>query len=214
MLMPTPSPKPSAPLATSRPPLFYLVTGFLNVIVWRMPLPRRVLARLSQTVYRSPPMPGEAVLEIVDALRAGGVRAGISGGWGVDALLQKRTRTHRDLDLVIDHRDMQQAVEVLRDLGYWEWYRMDSDEPLESRIVVHNHDFAGRAVDLHPVERSGMPIEFTAGAVEGRPVPCITLGWQLKTHSGYRVRERADLALLGELGEAVPTMVGLEEARP
>ena len=191
-----------ATLPTGGKPLpFYRITGLLNVLVWRAPLPRRVLARLSKTVYRNPPMPGELVLAIVGALRAAGVRCGISGGWGVDALVRKRTRVHRDLDLILDHRDLRQAVDVLRDLGYWEWYRIDSDVPCDSRVVLHDHDFAGRAVDLHPVELSGTPIEFAVGAVEGHPVPCISLAWQFKTHSGYERHERTDLALLREGAE-------------
>ena len=70
-------------------------------------------------------------------------------------------------------------------------------------MVLHDHDFAGRAVDLHPVDLAGTPIEFARGAVEGQPVPCVSVAWQLKTHSGYRQRryERADLALLREWAE-------------
>lgn len=201
----------STPATKSEPAFVYRLTGRLNRLVWRVPLPRRAVARLSTLVYRNPPMPGETVLAIIDALQAAGVRCWISGGWGVDALAGRRTRTHRDLDLVIGDTDMRRAVEALADLGYWEWYRADSEVPLFSRVVLHDHELAGRAVDLHPLElSSATPVEFTTGAIEGRPVPCISLALQLKTHSSYRKRwrDRADLAALRKLREgSVTTLI-------
>ncbi|HEY2141851.1 MAG TPA: 2'-5' RNA ligase family protein [Solirubrobacteraceae bacterium] len=191
----------------SRPSLFYRLTGRLNVLVWKMPLPRRVVARLSTTVYRSPPMPGDAVVAIVEAIQAAGMRCWISGGWGVDALAGKRTRIHRDLDLVVEDRDMQRSIEVLADLGYWEWYRAESEVPMFSRVVLHDHELAGRAVDLHPLEISGTQVEFATGEIEGRQVPCLSLELQIKTHSSYRKRwrDRTDIALLRKLSQGSAT---------
>jgi len=40
------------------------------------------------------------VLEVLEALRAGGVEAWLAGGWGSDALVGTETRKHGDLDLV------------------------------------------------------------------------------------------------------------------
>jgi 2'-5' RNA ligase superfamily/Aminoglycoside-2''-adenylyltransferase len=197
---------PATPVR-SGPPFAYRVTGMLNRWVWRAPLPRRIVARLSALVYRNPPMSGESVLAIMDTLQAAGVRCWISGGWGVDALAGRCTRTHRDLDLVIEEQDRQRAMDVLGPLGYWEWYRADSDVPLFSRIVLHDHELAGRAIDLHPLELSSMKVEFTTGAIEGREVPCMSLDLQLKTHSNYRKRwrDRADLGVLGRLLEGSAT---------
>jgi 2'-5' RNA ligase superfamily/Aminoglycoside-2''-adenylyltransferase len=196
--MHSPAIKPAAPPGRSEPTLAYRVSGILNRWVWRAPLPRRVVARLSSLVYRNPPMPGETVLAIVDALAAADVRCWISGGWGVDALAGEHTRTHRDLDLVVEERDQQRAVEVLEGLGYWEWYRFDSDVPLFSRIVLHDHELAGRAVDLHPISLASTQVEFTMGSIEAREVPCMSVDLQLETHSNYRkrLRDRADLAVL------------------
>jgi hypothetical protein len=197
----------SASSARNAPSLFYRITGRLNVLVWRMPLPRRVLARVSTTVYRNPPMPGEEVLAILDALHAADVGYWISGGWGVDALAGKRTRIHRDLDLVIEDRDMRRAIDIMGDLGYWEWYRAESDVPMFSRIVFHDNELAGRAVDLHPLKLSDTQVELTSGEIEGRSVPCLSMELQLKTHSSYRKRwrDRADLALLRKLREGSGT---------
>jgi len=201
--------RPASP-AKFEPPLFYRVTGWLNVLVWKLPLHQRVLARLSKTVYRSPPMPGEAVVTIIDALEAAGVRCWISGGWGVDALAGRCTRSHGDLDLVVEDKDIERSVEILAAHGYWEWYRADSEVPMFSRVVLHDHETAGRAVDLHPLELSGTQVEFASGEIEGRSVPCLSLSLQLKTHASYRKRwrDRSDLALLRKLGEgSVTTLI-------
>lgn len=204
--MSLPSTHPSTP-ASYEPMLLYRVTGWLNVLVWRLPLPRRAVARLSATIYRNPPMPGETVVAIVGALQDAGVRCWITGGWGVDALAGKCTRTHRDLDLVVEEQDMRRAVEIMAGLGYTEWYRAESDVPMFSRIVLHDHDLAGRAVDLHPLEMSSTQVERTVGEIEGQPVPCISAALQIKTHSAYkkRWRDRSDLALLRKLGEGSAT---------
>jgi 2'-5' RNA ligase superfamily/Aminoglycoside-2''-adenylyltransferase len=217
--MDAPSIQRSIQPARRQPSLLYRITGRLNVLVWRAPLPRRVLARVSATVYRNPPMPAEEVLAILAALQAAGASCWISGGWGVDALVGERTRTHRDLDLVVEDRDMQRAIEALESLGYREWYRADSEVPLFSRIVFHDNQLAGRAVDLHPLQLSGTQVQFTSGEIEGRTVPCLSMDVQLKTHSSYRKRwrDRADLARLRKLREGsattlivpVPTADGL-----
>jgi 2'-5' RNA ligase len=189
------------------PPLLYRITGRLNAVVWRLPLPRRAIARLSMLVYRNPPMAGELVLGIVEALHAADVRCWISGGWGVDALIGRQTRLHRDLDVVIEDHDGRRAVDALRDLGYWEWYSVDSDTPLFARVVLHDHPVAGHAIDLHPLDLSIGKVQFTDGAIEGRAVPCLSVESQVVTHSNYRKRwrDRADLARLRKLREGSAT---------
>jgi hypothetical protein len=197
----------SVPPSTSEPALVYRVSGRLNRLVWRAPLPHRILARLSALVYRNPPMTGELALSIIDALHAADVGCWINGGWGVDALAGRHTRVHRDLDLVIDEGNTQRAVEVLEGLGYHEWYRVDSDVPLFSRIVVHDHELAGRVVDLHPLDFAHEHVEFSKGEIEGRSVGCLSLASQAKTHTNYRKRwrDRADLAVLRKLLEGSTT---------
>lgn len=192
---------------SSNPALVYRVTGRLNRLVWRLPLPRRLLVRLSAVVYRNPPMPGDTVVVVVDSLLDAGVRCWISGGWGVDALAKEDTRVHRDLDLVIEHKDTQRALEVMGALGYSEWYTADSHVPLFSRVVLHDHELAGRAIDLHPLELSSTHMEFTTGTIAGKEVPCISPELQVKTHANYRKRrrDRTDLAVLRKLLERPTT---------
>lgn len=192
---------------SSNPTLLYRTTGRLNRVIWRLPLPRRVVARLSAWVYRNPPMPADAVLAVIATLQDAGVRCWISGGWGVDALVGEHTRIHRDLDLVVEDRGMDRAVQALNALGYFEWYRSESEVPMFSRVVLHDHELAGRTIDLHPLALAGTHMEFTTGEIDGQEVPCLSADLQVKTHSSYRKRwrDRADLAVLRRLREGSGT---------
>ena len=44
----------------------------------------------------------EEVLAVLQALNASGCRYWLEGGWGVDALAGRQTRTHRDVDIDFD----------------------------------------------------------------------------------------------------------------
>ncbi len=46
-------------------------------------------------------MPAEHVVEVYDLLASRGIGVWIDGGWGVDALLERQTREHGDLDIAI-----------------------------------------------------------------------------------------------------------------
>ena len=47
-------------------------------------------------------MDGVDVLQALDALAADGIDVWLEGGWSVDALLERQTREHADLDVVVD----------------------------------------------------------------------------------------------------------------
>ena len=49
-------------------------------------------------------MTATAALELYRLLDAAGVRCWVIGGWGIDALVGRMTRSHHDLDLLV-HRD-------------------------------------------------------------------------------------------------------------
>jgi lincosamide nucleotidyltransferase A/C/D/E len=149
-------------------------------------------------------MSGAAVLGVLDALRRAGCRVWIGGGWGVDALVGRPTRPHRDLDLAIDATDEPAALSVLAGLGY----RVETDwRPVRVELAGPG----GCWVDLHPVvfaaDGSGVQAGldggsffypagcFVTGVVDGQVVPCLSVEQQLEFHRGYPLREvdRADL---------------------
>jgi lincosamide nucleotidyltransferase A/C/D/E len=160
------------------------------------------------------------VLAILDRLDRAGVAVWLDGGWGVDALLGRRSRPHRDLDLVIARDDLAAAQAALAGAGF----RHDGTAApgLPARLVLV--DAAGRQVDLHPVvfdahgngwqDLGGgawgdYPAEGLAGTgrVGDREVRCVTAGLQVRHHVGYPpgATDRHDLAQLGErFGVALP----------
>jgi hypothetical protein len=152
------------------------------------------------------------VLEVLEALDRAGVKTWLVGGWGVDALLQRRTRRHRDLDLVVLARDgsVERACEALGRLGYG---NPDEGEVpgagMPRRILLD--DGFGRSVDVHPVDAStalfaGSPGEldpsaFATGTLAGRVVPCVSVRSQLslKSYPGARSKDARDVKRLKRL---------------
>jgi len=162
-------------------------------------------------------------LEILDLLTAVGARPWVAGGWGVDALAERQTRVHRDLDLMIRADRLDACLDVLRVDGF----RVSADR-LPVRVEL---DDGVRVVDLHPVHddpddpddpdqpddpdapgatwqarpdggRWRYPAEsWVGGLIGGRTVLCASPALQLQAHAGYppRDEDRHDLALLAEM---------------
>jgi lincosamide nucleotidyltransferase A/C/D/E len=146
------------------------------------------------------PMELRDVQEILGALGAAGVQPWLAGGWGVDALVGKPTRRHKDLDLVIERADLDAAVGALAAIGFSvlpEGYPgADRHVPgsiLPDRELVQ--DQAGRTVDLHPVDGSTWPARigveqaFATGSVGGRPVACLSVAAQVVAHQGFELAD-------------------------
>jgi lincosamide nucleotidyltransferase A/C/D/E len=155
------------------------------------------------------------VLALLDALAGAGCRTWVGGGWGVDALAGRQTRSHRDLDLAIDAADEEAAMDVLERRGFV----VETDRrPVRVELVAE----FGRRVDLHPVvfdaDGSGRqddvdgghfdypPDCFATGSIGGVAVPCLSVGQQLRFHAGYQPRDhdRHDVALLHALAGEAP----------
>ena len=150
------------------------------------------------------------VRAVLDALDEAGITHWLAGGWGVDALVGRETRAHRDLDLLVVADRLEECVGLLARRGYvveTDWL------PVRVELVAPGVGW----VDLHPVEvevtgtavQQG-PDETTyrypaacrvTGSLRGRPVPCLSAERQLEAHTGYppRPQDTHDLALLGPL---------------
>ncbi|WP_324651120.1 nucleotidyltransferase domain-containing protein [Georgenia sp. H159] len=152
-------------------------------------------------------MSASEVHAVLDALAEVGAQVWVGGGWGVDALVGRQTRPHRDLDLAIESTAEQAALRALARLGYavqtdWRPVRVEVAAP------------GDRWVDLHPVvfDEAGNGVQagldggvftypaacFVTGTIAGREVGCLSVQQQLRFHSGYQPRavDLADLALL------------------
>jgi lincosamide nucleotidyltransferase A/C/D/E len=130
----------------------------------------------------------EDVVEVLTALDAGGIDYWVDGGWGIDALLGRQTREHRDLDLGVGLDDVPRIETLLPQ------FRPESGES-----GLQLKDERGRVVDLLLVERSesgelcqqlpgGRRLRYeeretrASGFIGGRRVRCASVALQLKHH--------------------------------
>jgi lincosamide nucleotidyltransferase A/C/D/E len=167
----------------------------------------------------------EDVLSVLSALQAQNVPVCLAGGWGVDAILGRQTRSHDDLDVVIDDYEHQldRAVDALAPLGF----RLTASYERRAWMprIAELEDDAGRRVDLNSLDWQRLADEvgppgadpgsrhafehlvFTDGTLGGRRVPCLSADVQLLYHTAFELStsHQQDLALLrGDLGEPGP----------
>lgn len=160
----------------------------------------------------------DEVHEVLDALRRAGLRQWIDGGWGIDALLERQTRVHDDLDLIVELCAIDDVVAALQPFGF-----VLTEDYLPTRAVLRTME--GLQIDLHPVtfdkdgvgwqssagphgEDCAYPADgFAIGAIAGRLVPCLSAQVQVAHHTGYepRDRDRKDMhTLANAFGVSLP----------
>jgi len=146
-------------------------------------------------------MEASDVLDLYTALETLGVGIWIDGGWGVDALLEKQTRPHQDLDIAIQQKDVAKLVPLLDARGYHE-IKLEIRRPHNFVLA----DRRGHEIDIHvvvldehgngiygPPENGEMyPADALAGigSIAGQTVRCISAEWTIKFHSGYELKEK------------------------
>src|SRR5215212_2795053 len=58
------------------------------------------------------------VVELYSALLARGVQLWVDGGWGIDALLGRQTRSHKDFDAIVAFEDLPALTLFLSGCGF------------------------------------------------------------------------------------------------
>lgn len=158
------------------------------------------------------------VTEIYSTLNGLGIHIWIDGGWGVDALLGRQTRPHKDLDIALEGQHMERFERFLASRGYC---RTKRQIETAFNCVLADHD--GREIDVHlisldengngiygPPENGLMyPADSLTGTgtIGGCAVRCISPQWMVKFHSGYELTEkdyRDVSAICKKYGIAVP----------
>jgi len=140
------------------------------------------------------------VIEIIKLLEENCINVWIDGGWGIDALLGTQTRTHQDLDIVIQNTYIPKLRELFNNIGYKEIIR---DDTSAWNFVLGNE--LGHLVDVHVIafdnQGNGLygPMEngimYPANSLTGvgligeLKVKCLTPEYQIKSHTGYKLRE-------------------------
>jgi lincosamide nucleotidyltransferase A/C/D/E len=145
------------------------------------------------------------------------IRFWVMGGWGVDALLQRETRLHKDLDLLVALGDLPALWMLLDEHNFtlqyvWEenrWLDAGTDRQPTAFVVA---DAQGRELDIHVINIGpygaiiqlydppwAFPDAITGqGSIAGAVVTCVSKETQLVMHTGYTLPDGQlrDLELL------------------
>lgn len=138
-----------------------------------------------------PEMTADDVIEMVRLLNQNNIDVCIDGGWGVDALLGEQTRSHSDLDIAVQHKDVAQVRALLEARGYKDVPRDDTrdcnfvlGDDQGRQVDVHSYTFDSEGNHIYGVEYPAESLTGT-GSVNGYIVRCISPEWLVKFHTGY-----------------------------
>lgn len=138
------------------------------------------------------------LMEVLNLLDSLNMRYWIEGGWGIDILLGKQNREHRDIDVDFDGEFTKALLDKLKEKGY----EIVTDLS-PTRIELYNSNLG--YIDIHPlvIDENGNAKQadleggfycfkaewFTNALFENRLIPCISAEAQKLFHSGYELRE-------------------------
>lgn len=138
----------------------------------------------------------ENAIEIISLAYDNGVKIYLDGGWAVDALLGRETRTHNDIDLFVDKQQELLLLNLLNVKGFVE-------EKYSYTTPSHTvwKDEKGCIIDLHVFETDEKKqIVFEGetypadifdgiGEIGGMEIKCIPAKYQVPFHLGYEFDE-------------------------
>jgi lincosamide nucleotidyltransferase A/C/D/E len=184
--------------------------------VLEQPLLSRWKERLLKTRRPYDSMAAAEVIRLLDGFDGVGVQVWLMGGWGVDALLGRESRSHSDLDLIVaaDNEALRSVQTVLRALGYSRQFEevFSGDDPMNLRLVAANS--IGQCVDVHPVDLASPPFSprepdaaimsaaLITGQLAGHTVPCVSAEVHLalkrfqEQRSPLSAKDDRDIALM------------------
>lgn len=142
-----------------------------------------------------PEMTASDVIEIIQLFDQNHIQLHVDGGWCVDALLGKQTRTHFDLDIAVPHKDVAQIRTLLEAMGY---RNVPRDDTRDCNFVLG--DERGHQIDIHTYTFDaegnhvyGVAYPFDSltrtGSIQGHDINCISPEWLVKFHTGYKLDE-------------------------
>jgi lincosamide nucleotidyltransferase A/C/D/E len=173
-------------------------------------------------------MSAEAAASLIRLIEGAGIEIWLDGGWGVDAVLAEQTRTHKDLDVVVQKKHLPRLRELLGTKGY-------ATQPggTSSNFVLV--DSLGLEVDVHAIvfDQDGNGLYQMAdggtwvfprtgfdgrGLIDGLQVRCLTPEVQVYCHAhGYSPAEKdfADMERLeARFGVELPPQLRRPVRRP
>ena len=91
-----------------------------------------------------PEMTSSVLVEILGLLEGASIEVWLDGGWGVDALLKKQTRRHKDVDIIVRVSDVLELQEILGRKGF----AIKEGSPPNSFVITDGSELE---VDIHAV---------------------------------------------------------------
>ncbi len=158
-------------------------------------------------------MSGDVVVQLLQLFEQHGIEVVVDGGWGVDALLGEQTRSHGDVDIALQHKDVPKLRALLEAHGYRDVPR---DDTRDCNFVMgndqgHEVDFHSYTFEAHGTLVFGVAYPLASltgtGSIQGYPVTCISAEWMVTFHTGYELDEddyRDVSALCERFGMALP----------
>jgi len=144
-------------------------------------------------------MNASTVRHLVVQLEQAGLTVWLDGGWGVDALLGRETRSHHDLDIIVRVSDVPRLLEMCRNFVVRESsppHAFVLVSPLGLELDVHAVTFHRDGTATHRMD-NGNDWVFSAdaftgiGMVDGATVSCLSPETQVLCHAqGYSPTEK------------------------
>jgi len=143
-----------------------------------------------------PEMTSSVLIELLRLLDNAAISVWLDGGWGIDALLETQTRTHRDVDIILPVADVPKLQELLARRGF----AIREGAPPDSFVLANG---SGLEVDVHAIAfdddgngvyrmQNGNDWIFPAegfsgrGVIDGKSVSCLSPTTQVLCHAhGY-----------------------------
>lgn len=151
---------------------------------------------MRQTIF-----PLNEVLKVYKKLESLNIKIWLDGGWGVDALLSQQSRDHKDLDIVVQQKDLKKLHHYFKEFSYKQIARNGSSA---WNYVVRNVD--GLEIDVHVIEFDELGngiygpkengVYYPKESLEGKglidrmEVNCLSADYQLISHTGYKIKEK------------------------
>ncbi len=140
----------------------------------------------------------ENLMEVLNFLDGLKIKYWIDGGWGIDILLGKQNRVHRDIDVDFDGKFTDILLDALNVKGYtiitdWRPSRIELYHPELGYIDIHpliiSEDGSAKQAGLNDDWYDFKAEWFSSALFEERIIPCISAEAQKLFHSGYELRE-------------------------
>ncbi len=146
-------------------------------------------------------IPASSLIELLGLFGEAGIEVWLDGGWGVDALLGRKSRKHSDVDVILRVADVPKVRRILKCRGF----RFKEGSPPNSFVLA---DGSGQEVDIHAVifdvqgngiyrmqngEEWVYPAEGFSGTgkVAGNDLRCLSPDTQVLCHAhGYAPTEK------------------------